>query len=350
MPPKIGSHCHMRASVIPQTGSTQVITVQDVPKPSVESRDILVRVRACAVNHTDVWVRRGHEGNPPIVTGIDVAGEIAETGKEVEQYSVDDRVVLYWNTTYCGDCEFCNDGETTMCRAYGGLGVTRDGGHAEYVSVAAKHAFALPDDITFEDAAAVPSNFATAWRGLIERADLSPSDVVLVLGASGGVGHGAVQIAAHAGATVYAASSSEAKAARLQALGADHVIDYSENELADAIAGHTDRRGVDVVFDSIGGEMYEHAVQSLARGGRLVTIGATTGDADQAMLQHIFWKQLEIIGATGGTRGEFEDMLGAVFDGGIEPIIDSVISLKEIPEAHERLERGDVFGKIIVRP
>lgn len=340
----------MRAAVIPETGGPEVVTIEDVPAPAVGDEDVLVEVKASAVNHTDVWIRRGYEGDPPIVTGIDVAGKIAEVGANVKRFDAGDRVVLYWNTTYCGECEFCNDGETTMCRDYGGLGVKTDGGHAEYVAVEAKHAVELPDDVSFETAAAVPSNFGTAWRGLVTRADVRPSDDVLVLGASGGVGHGAVQIAAHAGATVYAASSSEAKAEKLRELGVDHVIDYTETDIDDAIADLTDRRGVDVVFESVGGETYERAVRSLTRGGRLVTIGATTGDAGQGMLQHIFWKQLEIIGATGATMGEFEDMLGAVFGGDIEPVIDSVISLDEIPAAHERISSGEGFGKIVVRP
>ncbi|MFC6993777.1 zinc-binding dehydrogenase [Haladaptatus sp. GCM10025707] len=185
---------------------------------------------------------------------------------------------------------------------------------------------------------------------MITRAAIGPTDDVLVLGASGGVGHGAVQIAAHAGATVYAASSSEEKAKRLRELGADDVIDYGEVDIDEAIKERTDHRGVDVIFESVGGETYEQAVRSLARGGRLVTIGATTGDADHALLHYVFWKQLEIIGATGATMGEFEDMLEAVFAGDIEPVIDSVIPLEEIPTAHERLSAGEGFGKIIVKP
>jgi NADPH2:quinone reductase len=340
----------MLASVIPETGGPDVITVEDVPEPEAGPEEVLLAVEACAVNHTDVWIRRGHEGDPPIITGIDVAGEVAAVGEDVEDAEVGDRVVVYWNTTSCGECEFCNHGEPTMCLDYGGLGVKTDGGHAEYVAVEARHVVELPDDISYEKAAAVPSNFGTAWRGLMTRADVGPSDDVLVLGASGGVGHGAVQIAAHAGATVYAASSSEQKARKLRELGADHVIDYTETDIDEAVSDLTDRRGVDVVFESVGGETYKQAVKSLARGGRLVTVGATTGDADEGMLQHVFWKQLEIIGATGATMGEFEDMLGAFFAGDITPVIDSVISLEEIPSAHERLSKGEGFGKIIVRP
>jgi len=340
----------MRASVIPETGGTDVIEVQDVPEPTVGADDVLIEVAACAVNHTDVWVRRGHEGEPPIVTGLDVAGTVAEVGEDVTRFEGGERVVIYWNTTSCGDCEYCNHGEVSMCREYGGLGVKTDGGHAEYVAVDSRFAVELPDSIGFEAAAAVPSNFGTAWRGLHTRADLRMGESVLVLGASGGVGHGAVQIADRAGATVYAASSSEGKAEKLRDLGADRVIDYTERELDTAVRELTDGRGVDVAFDSIGGESYTRAIKSLTRGGRLVTIGATTGDADAAMLQHVFWKQLEVIGSTGATMGEFTDMLAALFDGEIEPVIDRVIDLEEIPAAHERLERGEGFGKIIVRP
>jgi NADPH:quinone reductase-like Zn-dependent oxidoreductase len=340
----------MRASVIPETGGTDVIEIRDVPEPNVGDGDVLIEVAASAVNHTDVWIRRGYEGDPPIVTGIDVAGTVVEIGDDVTRFDGGERVVVYWNTTYCGDCEHCHHGETSMCRDYGGLGVKTDGGHAEYLAVDSGFAVELPDSIGFETAAAVPSNFGTAWRGLHTRADVRMGEDVLVLGASGGVGHGAVQIADRAGATVYAASSSEEKAAKLRELGADRVIDYTERDLGDAVRDHTDGRGVDVAFDSVGGETYKRAIESLARGGRLVTIGATTGDADAAMLQHVFWKQLEVIGATGSTMGEFTDMLAALFEGEIAPVIDRVIDLEEIPAAHERIESGDGFGKIIATP
>jgi NADPH2:quinone reductase len=340
----------MRASVIPETGDTDVIEIQDVPEPTVGDDDVLIEVEACAVNHTDVWIRRGFEGDPPLITGIDVAGVVAEVGDDVDRFEGGERVVIYWNTTSCGQCEYCRGGDVSLCRNYGGLGVKTDGGHAEYVAVDAKYAVELPEEVSFVDAAAVPSNFATAWRGLHTRADLQMGEDVLVLGASGGVGHGAVQIAAKAGATVYAASSSEKKAERLRELGADHVIDYTERDIDAAIRDLTDGRGVDIAFESVGGETYKQAVKSLTRGGRLVTIGATTGDADEGMLQHVFWKQLEVVGSTGSTMGEFTDMLDALFAGDITPVIDQVIDLDEIPDAHERIASGEGFGKIIVTP
>lgn len=338
----------MRASVITETGDLAVIELRDVPRPTAGPDEVLVKVEASAVNHTDVWIRRGVEGEPPIVTGIDVAGVVEDVGTNVSTASVGDRVVLYWNTTYCGACEFCHRGEISMCLDYGGLGVDVDGGHAEFVTVPASHAIPIPDHVSPIEAAAVPSNFGTAWRALFRQGDVGVGDEVLVLGASGGVGHAAVQLATHAGATVFACTSTEEKADRLADLGADHVLSYEEPPVSDAIREKTDGRGVDVVIDSIGGDLYEAAIKSLVRGGRLVTFGATTGDAEGALLPHIFWKQLQVIGTTGCTLAEFHDMLEAFFEGAVTPVIDDVIGLDEIPDAHRRLEQREVFGKIVV--
>lgn len=340
----------MRATVITEPGGIDVIHVDDVTRPAVGTEDVLIEVAASAVNHTDVWIRRGLEGETPIIPGIDVAGTVTEVGDEVSDLSEGDRVVVYWNTTACGDCEFCHSGETTMCYDYGGIGVEVDGGQAEYVSVDSAYAMKLPDHVDFEPAAAFPSNFGTAWRALITRADLSPSDDVLVLGASGGVGHAAVQIAEYAGATVMACTSSEWKADRLRDLGADHVIDYSTRDFNEAVTKLSDGRGVDIVLDSVGGAVYEQAIQSLARGGKLVTFGATTGDADQAKLQHVFWNQLEVIGSTGCTMSEFRDIFELFCEGDVEPIVDRTLPLEDVPEAHRMLEGRDVFGKIVVTP
>jgi NADPH:quinone reductase-like Zn-dependent oxidoreductase len=340
----------MKASVITAVGDHDVIELQDVPRPDPGAHEVLVEVAASAVNHTDVWVRRGAEGDPPVISGIDVAGTIAAVGQSVPDLAIGDRVVLYWNTTACGECRYCAHGETTMCREYGGLGISEDGGHAEYVAVEHVNAIPLPDSVSFESAAAFPSNFGTAWRALLTRAALRAGEDVLVLGGSGGVGHAAVQFAKHAGARVITCTSSAAKAERLQALGADDVIDYTTEAFDERVRELTGGRGVDVVFDSVGGDVYADAIRSLDRGGRLVTVGATTGDADAAMLQHVFWKQLEVVGATGCTRGEFEDALALLADGAVEPVIDDVVSLSEIPDAHRRLESRDVFGKIVVTP
>lgn len=340
----------MRAAVTTATGDLDVIEVQDVARPDPDSEDVLIEVGASAVNYGDIWLRRGMEGTVPRITGVDVSGTVAEVGADVADRRVGDRVVCYWNTEHCGTCEYCRRGEITMCRQYGGLGLTRDGGHAEYLTLDAEYAVGLPDDVSFESAAAFASAFGTAWRALVTRATLRQGEDVLVLGASGGVGHAAVQVAKAEGATVYACTSADWKADKLRELGADYVVDYTEVELDDRVRELTDGRGVDVAFESVGGETYERAVRSLDRGGRLVTIGATTGDATAGMLTHIFWKQLEVIGSTGATLAEFHDAVDRLADGAFAPVVDSVVDLDALPEAQQKLLDRDVFGKVVVEP
>lgn len=340
----------MRAAVTTGTGDLNVIELQDVSRPEAEPGEVLIEVGASGINFGDIWLRRGMEGTVPRITGVDVAGTVAEVGEDVEDRAVGDRVVCYWNTEHCRTCEYCRHGETTMCRDYGGLGLTRDGGHAEYLALDAKYAVPLPDEVTFEAAAAFATAFGTAWRALVTRATLRQGEDVLVTGASGGVGHAAVQVAKAEGATVYACTSADWKAEKLRNLGADYVIDYTEVNLDDQVRELTDGRGVDVAFESVGGETYERAVRSLDRGGRLVSIGATTGDADAAMLTHVFWKQLEVIGSTGATLGEFYDAVDRLRDGVFDPVVDSVVGLEEVPDAQQKLLDREVFGKVIVSP
>lgn len=339
----------MTAAVFTNVGGTEVIEIRDdIPRPSVGEGDVLVEVRACAVNHTDLWVRRGHtEGDPPIIPGMDVVGVVAEVGDGRADVVVGDRVVVF-PVVACGECEYCEDGDPSMCIDYGAIGESRDGGHAEYVSVPAANVLPLPDDVSFERAAAAPSSFGTAWRALLTRADVSLGDDVLVVGASGGVGHAAVQLAARAGAHVFACTSTDDKAARLRELGADHIIDYTETTIDTRVRELTDRRGVDIAIESVGDDVYKQVVRSLARGGKLVTFGTTAGDADEAMLQQIFWKQLKIVGSTGATFREFSRAMELVFDGEVDPIIDRTIPLADLADAHERLENRNGFGKIVV--
>jgi NADPH2:quinone reductase len=339
----------MRASVTTDTGDLGVVEVREVPKPEVGPEDVLVEVGASAVNHVDIWLRQGVEGDTPRVTGVDIAGKVVEAGPETDR-AVGDHVVLYWNTTYCGRCEYCLHGDVTMCPEYGGLGITRDGGHAEYVAVDSRFAVPIPESVPFTEAAVLPTAFGTAWRALVTRADVDQGEDVLITGASGSVGHAAVQVAREAGARVFACTSSDWKADRLDELGADHVIDYTDVALEEAIDGLTDGRGVDVVVESVGGETYRRGVKSLARGGRLVTFGATTGDAEAAMLPHVFWKQLEVIGSTGATLGEFHDVVDRYRDGAFRPVVDSVVSFEDHPEAQRKLTDRGVFGKIVIEP
>lgn len=340
----------MRAAVITEVGGPEVIEVEEVPRPSVGPDDVLVEVRAAAANYGDVWLRQGHApAQPPVIPGLDVAGVVAAVGASVDAGRVGESVVVY-GVLACGTCEFCAAGDPAMCVEYGAIGESRNGGHAEYVAVPAANLVSLPDAVSFRQAAALPSSFGTAYRALRNRVDLAEGDDLLVIGASGGVGHAAVLLALDVGADVYACTSSDEKAAALHELGVMDVVRYGRDGIAGRVRELTDGRGVDVAFDSVGGDVYTEGVRSLARGGALVTVGATTGDADAAMLQHLFWKQLSVVGSTGYNLDDLRRVVELVAAGRIEPVIDSCVSLAALPEVHRRLENREVFGKVLVEP
>jgi NADPH:quinone reductase-like Zn-dependent oxidoreductase len=237
-----------------------------------------------------------------------------------------------------------------MCERYRILGEHTDGGFTEFVAVDADHAYPIPDDLSFEEAAALPISYQTAWRALVSRARLKPGEDVLVIGASGGTAIAAVQIARMMGARVFAVTSGAANVSRLRELGADFVYDRLEVDWAKGVYRDTAKRGVDVVVENVGAATWAGSVRSLARGGRLVTYGGTAGPKVELDVRSVFWKQIEVIGTTMASRSEFEDMLRAVFAGRLRPVIDSVMPLDQAREAHERLEAGGQFGKIVLVP
>jgi NADPH:quinone reductase-like Zn-dependent oxidoreductase len=250
---------------------------------------------------------------------------------------------------WCGHCEWCQRGEQPLCTTYRILGEHTQGGFAEYVTVPARNLLRVPDELDLQRAAAVPLAFLTAWRGLMTRARVVPGESVLVTGASGGAASAAVQIAKHAGATVYAVTTGE-HADRVRALGADVVYDRERVDFAKEIWRDTGKRGVDVVFDSVGQATWPSAVRSLARLGRLVVYGATTGFEAGLDLRTVFWKQIEVLGTTMSTHAEFEAVMTLVFAGKLEPVVDVVWPLDRAADAHERLEAGRQFGKIVLVP
>lgn len=339
----------MQVARIQRPGGPEVIDVVEAPTPAVGPTDVLVAVEASSVNHTDVWVRRGAtDAELPMTPGLDAAGTVEEVGDRVSRVAKGDRVVLY-GVVHCGECRYCEAGDAPLCREYGAVGESRDGAHAEYVAVPADNVIRLPDAVSFRDAAAAQTSYATAWRALFERANLSVGETVVVLGASGGVGTAAVQLANLAGARTVACTSSSWKADRLADLGADHVVDYTEARLADAVR-ESGVDHVDAVLDSVGGDVYEQAIRCLSRDGRLVTLGATQGDADAGMLRHVFWRQLTVVGSTGYSRADLRAVVERLADGAVEPVVDREVGLDGVPAAHEALEARDVFGKIVVRP
>ncbi|MGM0399557.1 MAG: zinc-binding dehydrogenase [Halobacteriota archaeon] len=333
-------------------GDTDVIAYEEAPDPAVGRNDVLVDIEAGALNHLDIWTRRGLPGldlEMPHVPGSDGAGVVLEVGDGVSRFEPGDHVALSAGVS-CGECEFCRDGEESMCASYHIIGEHVPGVHSELASIPEDNLVLVPDHVDWETAAAAPLVFQTAWRMLVTRADLSPGETVLVLGASGGVGHAAVQIADYAGAEVIATASTEEKLAYAAEIGADHTIDYESENFASAVREMTGKRGVDVVVDHVGAATWQDSLRSLAKGGRLVTCGATTGPNPETDIRRIFWNQLSVIGSTMGTPGELDDVLSLVWDGTFDVRIRDVLPMSETATAHDVIENREGFGKVVVVP
>lgn len=345
----------MRAAIYDEYGGPEVLRVGEVEKPTPGEGEVLVRVRAVALNHLDIWVRRGLpiELELPHIGGSDIAGEVAELGPGVEErvggeswLEVGAPVVID-PSLGCGTCEWCLAGETSLCADYKIIGEHVRGGLAEYVVVPAENLYPIPEGYPFEKAAAAPLTFLTAWRGLISRGRLQAGEDVLVTGASGGVSTAAIQIAKLAGARVFAVTTTE-NVERVRDLGADVVYDRNEVDFSREVWKDTGKRGVDLILDSVGSATWKGNIRALTKGGRLVVYGATTGAIAETDLRLVFWKQAEIIGTTMSNRREFETVMTLVFRGQLRPVVDLVWPLDRIREAHERIEAGEQFGKVVL--
>lgn len=340
----------MRAAIFHEFGPPSVLRIEDVPTPEPGPGDALVEVHAAGLNHLDLWVRRGLpiETTMPHIGGSEVAGIVTRVGKGVTEVEVGYRVVAD-STLSCGRCAMCRIGEEPLCESFRILGEHVQGGFAEYVVVPARNLLRLPDGFPFEQAAATPLVFPTAWRGLFTRGRLREGGSVLITGASGGVATAAIRIARWLNARIHALTSAP-YVDRVRALGADIVYDRADPDWSKQLWRDTEKRGVDVVFDSVGEVMWETAVRSLAVGGRLVTYGATTGPRAAMDIRRVFWRQLEILGTTMSSRREFAEVMGLVLTGALEPVVADVWPLDRIREAHERLEAGGLFGKLVITP
>lgn len=341
----------MKAIQFDKHGGPEVLQYRDVPEPAIAANEVLVRVRAVALNHLDLWVRRGLPGVKiplPHIPGSDIAGEIAQVGSLVTRVKVGDRVVLAPGVS-CGQCAACAAGEDNRCRGYTLLGYGVDGGCAEFVRAPEANAISLPESLSFEEAASIPVVFITAWHMLITRARLLPGEDVLVLAAGSGVGIAAIQIAKLAGARVIATAGSDAKLAKARELGADDTINHSTQDIAAEVRRITAKRGVDVVIEHVGVATFEKSVASLATAGRLVTCGATTGYDAHLDLRLLFAKQLSLLGSFMGSRSEFFTVLKLVAEKKLKPVIDRVLPLSECRQAHELIEHREQFGKIALR-
>ncbi len=341
----------MKAVAIFEHGGVDKLTLTDLPRPSIGPDEVLINVKAVAMNHLDLWVREGLPGLKlefPFTLGSDVAGVIAEVGAQVRDWQVGQRVTInpgWW----CGRCEYCLAGQESLCVEFKIFGEHLPGGYAEFIRVPARNLLSIPDDFSFEEAAAAPLAFLTAWRALITQARVIPGDDVLILGVGGGVASAALQVAKLVGARVFATSSSDAKLKRAQELGADILINSKEKEFEREVWRITNKRGVDVVFDSIGAATWLKSIRALRKGGRLVTVGATSGPNPTEEIRLIFWKQISIIGSTMSTQKEFREVMKLVFRRQLKPVIDKIFPLEEARAAHERLARGEQFGKIVLK-
>ena len=340
----------MKAAIFHEHGDASVLRIEDVPPPVAAPGEVLVRVKAAALNHLDIWTRKGlpMEITMPHIGGSDVAGVVEALGDGVTGVQLGARVVINPSLS-CGQCEWCRAGEAPLCVDYKILGEHTNGGFAELVAVPAMNLFPIPTDFPFEDAAAAPLAYLTAWRALTSRGRLRKGNTVLITGASGGVATAAIQIAKHLQATVYALTTGD-NVERVRALGADVVYDRNEGDFSKRIWEDTNKRGVDVVLDSVGEAIWKQCVRALARGGRLVSYGGTTGPKAELDIRVLFWKQIEVLGSTMSNRSEFEEVMRLVFSGALKPVVDTVMKLDDIRAAHERLERGQQFGKIVVKP
>jgi len=346
----IESEALMKAVVIDAHGGPEVLRSTDFPDPSIGPQDVLVRVRACALNHLDLWIRRGLPGRPvpfPHILGSDISGEAAAVGENVKNAHVGDKVLLAPGIS-CGQCEQCLAGRDNFCKDYVLFGSTVHGGYAEFVKSPAANLIPLPENLSFEEAAAVPLVFLTAWHMLFHRAQLRPAETVLVIAAGSGVGSAAVQLAKVVGARVIATAGSEPKLAKAKELGAEQAV-LHVGEFAREVKRLTNGRGVDVVFEHVGATTWDQSVYSLAHGGRLVTCGATTGFDGKINVGYLFARQLSILGSFMGYKSELFSVLELFRRGLLKPVIDSVMSLDCAADAHRRLENREQFGKVVLR-
>jgi len=341
----------MKAVLMHAHGGPEVLEYGEIPDPIAGAGEALVRVRACALNHLDIWTRLGQAGRTvslPHILGNDIAGEVVSLRMPVEGIAPGERVMVSPGTS-CGRCAACFSGEDNSCRHYRILGYQMPGGYAELVRVPVQNLIPLPGHLPFEEAAAFPLVFLTAWRMLVTRARVKLGDDVLVWAAGSGVGMAAIQVAKLHGARVIATAGSAAKLERAKKLGADAVIDHHAQDVVAEVKRLTARKGADVVVEHVGESTWERSILSLAHRGRLVTCGATSGAAGATELRHLFSKQLSLLGSYMGSKAELLEVAAHYFGRRLHPVVHAVLPLEEARRAHEMMEASQHFGKIVLQ-
>ena len=341
----------MRAVRFHAHGGPEVLKLEEIPEPRIGQNQVLVRIKACALNHLDLWLRKGLPGVKvplPHIPGCDIAGEVAAVGELCTRVKVGERVVISPGRS-CGQCARCLEGRDNLCPSYqiiGGYGL--DGGYTDLIAVPEVNVLPLPKGLDFVQAAAFPLTFLTAWNMLVTLGNVRPGQTVLVMGAGSGVGVAALQIAKLFGATVIAAASTSEKLAKAQDLGADHGINYRDQSIGQEVKRLTERRGVDIIFEHVGGETWKELIPILAADGTLVTCGATSGPIAETDIRYLFMRQLRIQGAYMGRKADLLTILSLVEAGKLKPVVDQALPLAEAPQAHRLLEDRRQFGKVVL--
>ncbi len=332
-------------------GGPEVLKLEEIPEPRIAQNQVLVRIKSCALNHLDLWLRKGLPGVKvplPHIPGCDIAGEVAAVGELCTRVKVGEPVVISPGIS-CGQCARCLEGRDNLCPSYqiiGGYGL--DGGYADLIAVPEVNVLPLPKGLDFIRAAAFPLTFLTAWNMLVTLGNVRPGQTVLVMGAGSGVGVAALQIAKLFGATVIATASTGEKLAKAQNLGADHGINYRDQSIGQEVKRVTERRGVDIVFEHVGGETWKELIPILAADGTLVTCGATSGPIAETDIRYLFMRQLRIQGAYMGRKADLLTILSLVEAGKLKPVVDQALPLAEAPQAHRLLEDRRQFGKVVL--
>jgi NADPH:quinone reductase-like Zn-dependent oxidoreductase len=342
----------LKAAIFKQHGGPEVLEYADVPEPQIRANEVLVEVRGCALNHLDIFVRRGMPGIEiplPHILGCDVSGVVREVGELVTWVKPGDEVMVQPGVS-CGHCEACLSGQDNLCREYDMIGYRRDGGYAELVAVPGVNLIPKPPQLSWEEAAALPLVTVTAWHMLVTRANVQPGENVLVHAAGSGVGSVAIQIAKLRGARVLTTASSDEKLAKARELGADVTLDYTKEDWPKEVRRLTDRKGVDVVVEHTGAATWPGSISSLKNNGRLVTCGATSGFDARTDLRQVFYRHLTLLGSFMGSKAELLEAMKFVRDGKIRGVVDRVLPLSEARLAHEAIEDRAQFGKIVLKP
>ncbi len=342
----------MDAVIFRTHGGPETLEYAHVPTPQLDRGEALIRVKACSINHLDLWIRQGlpaYHISLPHISGCDVAGVVEQVGPGVEGVHPGSSVFIAPGLS-CFRCQWCQAGLDNLCQSYGIFGAKTDGGYAQFAKARADDLIPIPAGISFEEAAAFPLVFLTAWHMLMTRAALRPGETVLIHAAGSGIGHAAVQIAKLTGATVYTTVGTDAKMPKAKALGADEVINYQREDFQARIHQLTNSQGVDVVFEHIGPNTWDNSLRVLKKGGRLVTCGATSGPNVPLDLRYVFSRQLSLLGSMMGTRSELLTITQLIGTRRLRPVVDTVYPLRDAKAAQERMLNRDLFGKLLLRP